>query len=58
MNSKIPELMEGVSKEDFEYIRLTNQRPKHVDFDKYKAIQALINKTTKRRNFQTKQYHK
>jgi len=54
----LKELMDGITKENFETIRLTNQRPKSVPYNKYRGLVNLLKKMEKQINFQTKKYHK
>jgi len=55
---QLKELMDGISKEDFETIRLTNKRPESVSYDKYRALLNLFNKMKPKGQlvFQSKKY--
>jgi len=55
---QIKELMDGISKEEFETIRLTNKRPESVSYDKYRALLNLFNKMKPKGQlvFQSKKY--
>jgi hypothetical protein len=47
-----PNPLEGVSKEDFEYIKNYNKRPENMPFELFKSLQRLIKKLNRKRKGQ------
>jgi hypothetical protein len=44
--------LEGISKEDFEYIKNHDSRPENMPFDQFKSLQKLIKKLNRKRKGQ------
>ena len=44
--------LEGVSKEDFEYIKNYDKRPENMPFELFKSLQRLIKKLNRKRKGQ------
>jgi hypothetical protein len=47
-----PNPLEGVSKEDFEYIKNYDKRPENMPFELFKSLQRLIKKLNRKRKGQ------
>lgn len=47
-----PNPLEGVSKEDFEYIKIYDKRPENMPFELFKSLQRLIKKLNRKRKGQ------